>query len=85
MTDTTAIRVALYARVSTSNHGRDVTLQTRELSLHTEAGSSPENMWTREFPDRKSAGQNSPTYGGCAPTSIEAVSVWEFDRFARSG
>ena len=25
------MRVALYARVSTSNHGQDVTLQTREL------------------------------------------------------
>src|SRR5258707_430383 len=31
MTDTRPIRVALYARVSTSNHGQDVTLQTREL------------------------------------------------------
>ena len=31
MTDTGPIRAALYARVSTSNHGQDVTLQTREL------------------------------------------------------
>jgi DNA invertase Pin-like site-specific DNA recombinase len=31
MTDKKPIRVALYARVSTSNHGQDVTLQTREL------------------------------------------------------
>jgi DNA invertase Pin-like site-specific DNA recombinase len=31
MTDKRPIRVALYARVSTSNHGQDVTLQTREL------------------------------------------------------
>ena len=31
MIDKRPIRVALYARVSTSNHGQDVTLQTREL------------------------------------------------------
>jgi hypothetical protein len=32
MTDLRVIRVALYARVSTSNHGQDVTLQIRELA-----------------------------------------------------
>ncbi len=36
MTDTRPIRVALYARVSTSNHGQDVTVQTRELKEFVE-------------------------------------------------
>ncbi len=36
MTDTRPIRVALYARVSTSNHGQDVILQTRELKEFVE-------------------------------------------------
>jgi hypothetical protein len=31
MPDTRPIRVALCARVSTNNHGQDVTVQTREL------------------------------------------------------
>jgi hypothetical protein len=31
MPDARPIRVVLYARVSTSNHGQDVTVQTREL------------------------------------------------------
>jgi hypothetical protein len=30
-------RVAIYARVSTANHGQDVTLQTRELQQFAEA------------------------------------------------
>ncbi|MGA8103150.1 MAG: recombinase family protein [Candidatus Acidiferrales bacterium] len=30
-------RVAVYARVSTTNHGQDVTLQTRELQQFAEA------------------------------------------------
>jgi site-specific DNA recombinase len=31
------IRVAIYARVSTVNHGQDVSLQTRELRQFAEA------------------------------------------------
>jgi len=31
------IRVAIYARVSTTNHGQDVSLQTRELRQFAEA------------------------------------------------
>src|SRR5882762_674638 len=36
MVETKTIRVALYARVSTTNHGQDVTLQTRELKEFVE-------------------------------------------------
>jgi DNA invertase Pin-like site-specific DNA recombinase len=36
MRETRPIRVALYARVSTSNHGQDVTVQTRELKEFVE-------------------------------------------------
>jgi DNA invertase Pin-like site-specific DNA recombinase len=31
------MRAAIYARVSTTNHGQDVTLQTRELEQFAEA------------------------------------------------
>jgi len=43
-------RVAIYARVSTVNHGQDVSMQTRELrqSRRREAGPSQENTSTRE-------------------------------------
>jgi predicted site-specific integrase-resolvase len=30
-TNSTPLRAAVYARVSTTNHGQDVSLQTREL------------------------------------------------------
>lgn len=61
MLGTVPLRVALYARVSTSNHGQDVTLQTRELKefIAYRGGSSPENMWTWESPVQESADQNS--------------------------
>jgi predicted site-specific integrase-resolvase len=36
-TDVSTTRVAVYARVSTTNHGQDVTLQTRELQQFAEA------------------------------------------------
>ena len=34
---TMTTRMAIYARVSTTNHGQDVTLQTRELEQFAEA------------------------------------------------
>jgi len=43
-------RVAIYARVSTTNHGQDVSLQTRELrqSRKHAAGRSQASTLTRE-------------------------------------
>ena len=34
--NSTPLRAAVYARVSTANHGQDVTMQTRELAEYCE-------------------------------------------------
>ena len=81
------IRVALYARVSTSNHGQDVTLQTRELEEfiayrgwqfageYVDLGISGSKVRRPEL-DRLMADAHRHQF--------DAVIVWKFDRFARS-
>src|SRR5260370_31568972 len=87
MTDTRPIRVALYARVSTSNHGQDVTLQTRELKEFVERrgwqlageyvdlGISVSKVRRPELERLMADAQRH---------QFAAVIVWKFDRFARS-
>jgi DNA invertase Pin-like site-specific DNA recombinase len=87
MTDIRPIRVALYARVSTSNHGQDVTLQTRELKEfiayrgwqfageYVDQGISGSKVRRPEL-DRLMAAAHRHQF--------DAVIVWKFDRFARS-
>src|SRR6202158_3830055 len=87
MTDTRPIRVALYARVSTNNHGQDVTLQTRELKEfiayrgwqfageYVDLGISGSRVRRPEL-DRLMADAHRGQF--------DAVIVWKFDRFARS-
>ena len=87
MTDTGPIRIALYARVSTSNHGQDVTLQTRELKEfiayrswqfageYVDLGISGSKVRRPEL-DRLMADAHRHQF--------DAVIVWKFDRFARS-
>jgi len=87
MTDKRPIRVALYARVSTSNHGQDVTLQTRELKEfiayrawqfageYVDLGISGSKVRRPEL-DRLMADAHRHQF--------DAVIVWKFDRFARS-
>src|SRR6202171_1628167 len=87
MTDTRPIRVALYARVSTNNHGQDVTLQTRELKEfiayrgwqfageYVDLGISGSRVRRPEL-DRLMADAHRRRF--------DAVIVWKFDRFARS-
>ena len=80
-------RVALYARVSTSNHGQDVGLQIDELrQVATQRG------WVvvGEYIDEGVSGskESRPALdklmkdvrGG----KVDVVAVWRFDRFARS-
>jgi DNA invertase Pin-like site-specific DNA recombinase len=87
MTDTRPIRVALYARVSTSNHGQDVTLQTRELKEFVER-----RGWqlAGEYVDLGISGakdrrpQLDRLMADARRREFDAVLVWKVDRFARS-
>ena len=87
MVETKTIRVALYARVSTTNHGQDVTLQTRELKEfiayrgwqfageYVDLGISGSKVRRPEL-DRLMADAHRHLF--------DVVIVWKFDRFARS-
>jgi DNA invertase Pin-like site-specific DNA recombinase len=87
MTNTRDIRVALYARVSTTNHGQDVTLQTRELKEFVER-----RGWqlAGEYVDLGISGAKDRRpeldrlMADARRREFEAVLVWKFDRFARS-
>jgi len=87
MASTSLTRVAIYGRVSTSNHGQDVSMQTRELELFTQArgwrlvdsyldiGISGSKDKRPEL-DRLMADAHKRCF--------DVVIVWRFDRFARS-
>src|SRR5258707_1200708 len=87
MTDTRPIRVALYARVSTSNHGQDVTLQTRELKEFVERRGW---QFAGEYVDLGISGSKvrrpelDRLMADAHRGQFDAVIVWKFDRFARS-
>ena len=80
-------RVAVYARVSTTNHGQDVTLQTRELEQfahvrgwqivgsYIDAGVSG---------SRDSRPELNHLMADAHKRRFDIVCVWRFDRFARS-
>jgi DNA invertase Pin-like site-specific DNA recombinase len=80
-------RVAVYARVSTTNHGQDVSMQTRELHQFAEA-----RGWTvsGEYIDEGMSGaKDSRPELNCLMADahkrrFDVVCVWRFDRFARS-
>src|SRR5213075_1819486 len=80
-------RVAIYARVSTTNHGQDVGLQTRELRQFAEA-----RGWTvaGEYVDAGVSGAKDSRpelnrlMADAHQRRFDAVVVWRFDRFARS-
>lgn len=86
MANNTISRVAIYARVST-NHGQDVTLQTRELKQFAEA-----RGWTivAEYTDTGVSGvkDSRPDLNrlmiGARRRQFDAVLVYRYDRFARS-
>jgi DNA invertase Pin-like site-specific DNA recombinase len=80
-------RVAIYARVSTTNHGQDVGLQTRELRQFAEA-----RGWTvaGEYIDAGVSGAKDSRpelnrlMANAHKRRFDVVCVWRFDRFARS-
>src|SRR6202167_5050629 len=81
------IRMAIYARVSTTNHGQDAGLQTRDLEQFAQArgwqiidtyidnGVSGTKDSRPEL-NRLIADAHNPRF--------DVVAVWRFDRFARS-
>jgi DNA invertase Pin-like site-specific DNA recombinase len=80
-------RVAIYARISTTNHGQDVSMQTRELRQFAEA-----RGWTvaGEYVDAGVSGtkDSRPELNRLMADAhmrrFDVVCVWRFDRFARS-
>jgi DNA invertase Pin-like site-specific DNA recombinase len=81
------MRVALYGRVSTSNHGQDVGMQTRELREFCER-----RGWqiAGEYVDAGVSGakDSRPELNRLMADAhrrcFDAVVCWKFDRFARS-
>lgn len=81
------IRVAIYARVSTLNHGQDINVQTRELRQFAEVRS-----WqiTGEYVDNGVSGAKDSRpelnrlMADAHKRRFDVVCVWRFDRFARS-
>jgi DNA invertase Pin-like site-specific DNA recombinase len=80
-------RVSIYARVSTVNHGQDVSMQTRELRQFAEA-----RGWSvaGEYIDAGISGakDSRPELNRLMVDAhrrrFDVVCVWRFDRFARS-
>ena len=85
--NSTSLRVAIYARVSTTNHGQDVTMQTRELREYC-----GRRGWivSNEYIDNGISGtkERRPELDKLMEEAhrrrFDAVIVWKFDRFARS-
>jgi DNA invertase Pin-like site-specific DNA recombinase len=80
-------RVALYGRISTTNHGQDIGLQTRELRQFAEA-----RGWqiVSEYLDEGISGAKDSRpelnrlIADAHKRRFDVVCVWRFDRFARS-
>src|ERR1035441_3391112 len=80
-------RMAIYARVSTTNHGQDVTLQTRELEQFAQA-----RGWhlVDSYLDLGISGSKDKRpeldrlMADAHKRRFDVVCVWRFDRFARS-
>ncbi len=80
-------RVAIYARVSTTNHGQDVTVQTRDLQQFAEV-----RGWrlVDSYLDLGISGSKDKRpeldrlMADAHRRKFDVVIVWKFDRFARS-
>jgi DNA invertase Pin-like site-specific DNA recombinase len=87
MADGKPTRVALYARISTSNHTQDVTMQTRELK---EYAARRDWIVAGEYVDVGISGtkEKRPELDKLMADAhrrrFDTVIVWKFDRFARS-
>src|SRR5215468_7303263 len=80
-------RAAIYARISTTNHGQDVSMQTHELRDYCER-----RGWTvaGEYVDSGISGAKDRRpeldrlMADAHKRRFDVVAVWRFDRFARS-
>jgi DNA invertase Pin-like site-specific DNA recombinase len=80
-------RVAIYARVSTVNHGQDVSLQTRELQQFAAARSwaiAGEYIDAGVSGSKDSRPELNRLMADAHKRRFDVVCVWRFDRFARS-
>ena len=80
-------RVAIYARVSTSNHGQDISMQTRELEQFAQARGwrlvdSYLDLGISGSKDKRP--QLDRLMADAHKRRFDIVIVWRFDRFARS-
>jgi DNA invertase Pin-like site-specific DNA recombinase len=81
------MRTAIYARVSTTNHGQDVSLQTREMRQFAEA-----RGWelADEYVDQGVSGAKDSRpelnrlMADAHKRRFDVVLVWKLDRFGRS-
>ena len=81
------MKAAIYARISTSNHGQDIGMQTRELRQFCEA-----RGWqiAGEYLDEGISGTKDSRpelnrlMADAHKRHFDVVAVWRFDRFARS-
>jgi DNA invertase Pin-like site-specific DNA recombinase len=80
-------RVAVYARVSTTNHGQDAGMQTRDMRQFTEARGW---IMVDEYIDAGISGAKDSRpelnrlMADAHKRRFDVVCVWKFDRFARS-
>jgi DNA invertase Pin-like site-specific DNA recombinase len=82
-----ATRVAIYARVSTVNHGQDVSLQTRELGQFAQARGwkvAGEYVDSGVSGSKDSRPELNRLMTDAHKRRFDIVCVWRFDRFARS-
>jgi DNA invertase Pin-like site-specific DNA recombinase len=82
-----AIRAALYARISTLNHGQDPEVQLRELGDYCQRRGF---TITNEYVDKGISGSREKRpaldrlLADCRKRFVDAVVVYRYDRFARS-
>lgn len=80
-------KVAIYARVSTTNHGQDAGLQTRELRQFAEARGwhvAGEYIDSGVSGAKDSRPELNRLMADAHKRRFDVVAVWKFDRFARS-
>jgi DNA invertase Pin-like site-specific DNA recombinase len=82
----TPLRAALYARVSTTNHGQDVSMQLRELREYCERrGLEIVGEYTEAASGAKdSRPELNRLMADAKRRRFDAVCVWKLDRFGRS-